>query len=280
MKPSEALPALCAALQIAFAPPEQLGADSRHVAEPLVVSLTSIPSRLFQLHLVVRSLLRQTVQPERVLLWLNRGMRGSEPRSLRRLVGSRFEIRYTGEHRAHKKLIPALEAFPNHIVVTCDDDYLYPADWLERLLATHAEHPREIVAHACRAIQYRDGVLSPYSVWPWESPGQSRSTTMAVGYCGTLYPPGSLGETVFDRALYRQLAPDSDDLWFKATALLNGNAVRRSAAPEPVPTPTFFTQRISLKRSNIDRCGNERQWNSLDEHFGLRKLLGSEAQRA
>nr|WP_297916305.1 hypothetical protein [uncultured Allomuricauda sp.] len=39
---------------------------------PVIVSLTSIPSRLGTLHLVIRSLLVQDKLPKKILLWLNK----------------------------------------------------------------------------------------------------------------------------------------------------------------------------------------------------------------
>ena len=46
---------------------------------PVIVSLTSIPSRLGTLHLVIRSLLVQDKLPKKILLWLNKELKNKLP---------------------------------------------------------------------------------------------------------------------------------------------------------------------------------------------------------
>ena len=53
-------------------------------AVPVVVSMTVIPSRLPKLALVLRSLLDQSVRPERILVWLHQDMESQIPNSVDR----------------------------------------------------------------------------------------------------------------------------------------------------------------------------------------------------
>ena len=77
MKLKEYPKSLFTALRLALTPKESLGKNSRPAEEPVIVTFTSIPSRLHVLSTTVRSLLNQSIQPERIVLWLNHNLRAS-----------------------------------------------------------------------------------------------------------------------------------------------------------------------------------------------------------
>lgn len=251
-------------------PPEGLGKGAEALEKPVLISLTSIPSRLPVVHSTIRSLLDQSVRPRLIVLWLNEALEGAIPEKLQRLCGDRFEIRFRPGTSAHRKLVFALEEFPDHAVVNCDDDHMYPRDWLERLYREYLSHPEEVVAHQCRRILYDDdGRPLGYRLWRGEKPGVSHPDTLAVGYGGTLYPPGALHPDVTDAALYMELAPRADDLWFKAMGVLQGTSTRRSTDPPRKPLPVLRSQKEALGSTNIWEDGNVEQWNRICRHYGI-----------
>jgi len=79
---------------------------------PVVVSLTSIPSRLEKLHYTIRSLMAQSHRPEKILLWLHADLKIKIPKPLAILESNLFEIRYNEFTCSHRKLVHSLEAFP------------------------------------------------------------------------------------------------------------------------------------------------------------------------
>ncbi len=274
MKLKEMPRSLLRSMQLRFADPAALGQDARAASTDVIISLTSIESRLPTLELTIRSLLDQDSRFDKIVLWLNEMLATSIPRRLRALCSDRFEIRYSKETGPHRKLIETLRHHDGATVVTCDDDMLYPRDWLSRLLATHAQHPGEIIAHECRQITYQaNAELAAYETWPDEVSGNSSAQTLAIGYGGVLYPPGCLHPDALQRELYDELAPRADDLWYKAMALRQGTAVRRSTISAPKPTPILFAERVSLKKTNVRQGGNLEQWQRLTEHFSLDELL-------
>ncbi|MFP4273328.1 MAG: hypothetical protein ACOC00_00255 [Halothiobacillaceae bacterium] len=272
MKIKEYWPSLRRAWQLQRVAPARLQAQAAGAESlPVLVSLTSIPERLPRLHLTVRSLLAQERPPEGIVLWLNEDDRMQVPDKLQCLQGAHFQIRFGRLHCPHRKLIFALEAFPDRTIVTCDDDVMYARDWLDRLYVSHQAFPGEIVAHECRRIRRAsDGVLLPYRDWTTvEETGVSEPQMMSVGYGGVLYPPGSLHPDVLDVERFMQLAPYADDLWFKAMAYRQGTAIRRSVKPRPKPVPIVGTQSVSLRRHNVRADGNRQQWQALAGHFGI-----------
>lgn len=269
MKLKEIPESLYRAYRLSRIPVEKLSRVRDSGAVDCVVSLATIESRLPILHLAVRSLLSQTLSPTLVILWINTALENRIPLRLRRLEGARFKIRCSEETCAHRKLVETLKLYPETPIVTCDDDVMYPDDWLERLWEEHLKSPTHVVAHECRRITYSGRELRPYSEWPVEPPGSCNALTLAVGYGGVLYPPESLHPEVINRELYDRLAPKADDLWFKAMSLRRGTAVRRTLSPSPKPTPVFLSQRSSLKEFNVKADGNRVQWQQLSEYFDL-----------
>ena len=243
---------------------------------PLIVSLTSIPSRLDRLHLTIRSLLAGEHKPEKVVLWLNHALSGALPASLARMEGPLFEIRFAGLTSSHRKLVHALDAFPNATIVTCDDDVMYDSTWLVRLHDDHRRHPDSVIAHQCRRISYdAAGSLLPYREWPTESRTDlTLPNLMPVGYGGVLYPPDCLFRDVCNADLFLTLAPGADDIWFKAMSVLRGTAVRRSSQPGAKPVPIIGSQTVSLRKANIGLDRNREQWEAVSAHYSIPRLDG------
>lgn len=243
-------------------------------ALPVIISLTSIPSRLQAVALTVRSLLAQDVAARKIILWLNEGLRQQIPRALAELEGDIFTINYVDLTCPHRKLVHTLARYPDDVIVTCDDDLMYSPDWLHRLYQDHLRYPRAIIAHECRTIEFEPcGLPKPYHQWPTvEGADLTHPWLMSVGYGGVLYPPGTLHSDVLQRDLFLTLTPRADDLWFKAMSLMAGTEVRRSSAPGDKPMPIWGTQRISLKRTNVRGEGNTEQWRALYAHYDLQRF--------
>ena len=238
---------------------------------PVIVSFTSIPSRLRILHIVVRSLLNQSVRPEKIILWLHHDLKGKLPKQLTKLLGNPFEIQYSSQTCSHRKLVLTLEKFPNKTIVTCDDDVIYQQKWLELLYKDHQKYPDCISANQVRYIQHDNaGNLLPYKKWTQnkDEPFYSKAI-LPIGVGGVLYPIDSLSEQVNEEELYLKLTPSADDLWFKAMSLLMGTRSKLSDFSPQKPIPIINSQRESLKKENVDEDKNRTQWLAVSEYFNL-----------
>ena len=268
MKIKEFFPSLIKSLQLRRLETGRLDSDNRPASEA-IVSLTSIPSRLRFLDLTIRSLMAQSIRPKKILLWLHEDLRGKEPKALRSLVGEMFSIHYSGLTCSHRKLIHTLELYPDAVIVTCDDDQLYPNDWLERLVDDHKQFPGEIIANECKLIAYSaDGETLPYKQWSGKvNAGFSDASLMPVGYGGVLYPPHTLLSEVTVSDLFLKLSPKADDLWFKAMSFLKGTPCRKASNPSAMPIPVIGTRQTTLAQSNVKLDQNREQWDALREYF-------------
>lgn len=240
----------------------------------VVVSLTSIASRLGILHLTIRSLLSQTNLPRKIILWLHEDLQNQIPESLSLLQNQIFEIRYSALDCPHGKLVNSLELFPEDCIVTCDDDCMYESNWLRNLYASYENFPNEVIANHCRQISYdQNGMLQPYKKWlHTEKRGVSQENFLALGYAGVLYPPHCLRKEATNPGLFLELAPRADDLWFKAMSLLNGVKVRTSLAQFSEPFEINQSQIISLRRYNVKQDGNKIQWINICNHYKIKQL--------
>lgn len=270
MKLKEWWPSWCEARRLERLPLSDLTVQRSNTL-PVIVSLTSIPSRLHVLPITVRSLLSQTQGPKKILLWLHHSLAQTLPRTLTELQSDIFEIRYVDLTCSHRKLIHTLQAFPDQLVVTCDDDLMYAPDWLAQLYGQHLLHPKAIMANECRQITCdENGDLLPYKKWPRLSHGASSDRILLpIGYAGVVYPSNALDDQVADVELFMKLAPKADDLWFRAMAYLKGTAVMHTGQPYTKAKPIIGSQKVSLLKTNVRQDGNRLQWQALCQHFDL-----------
>lgn len=85
--------------------------------------------------MVLLGLLEQTVRPAAIDVWLtpqDKKALDSRVKSLFEGHGARF--RTCDDLGPHKKWLPMIESGQTDAFVICDDDILYPDDWLEALV--------------------------------------------------------------------------------------------------------------------------------------------------
>ena len=211
---------------------------------PIVASFTSIPARSATVHLTAASLLRQTLRPARVVLWVSEDY--PITRALQRLERRGLEIRRIEDIGPYCKLIPSLQQFPDALVATFDDDFIYRRDTLEWLHRSWRRDRSAVHAMKARRITRSDGGgLAPFDTWKavWHDDSLSPAT-IPMGSRGVLYPPGAFGKgerlEVFNSEVFREIAPRADDIWFKAMHLRAGTAVRLATlvpASKPIQLP-------------------------------------------
>jgi hypothetical protein len=240
-------------------------------ADHVVVSLTSFSLRIGKLHQVVSSLLDQSMQPSKIVLYLplSEFPGRSVPRSLSRLEGERFEIRFVSDNlRPYNKLLPAIADFPGAWIATTDDDRLYPVNWLERLLKSAAENPGTIICAGGRRMVVKDGQFLPYGDWPTDESPRRSFLLFPVGTWGVLYPPGSLDRTMIDPGLIRKLALLNDDVWFKAMSLMQNMPCFVSGSKDSAPALSFNPD-IQLWHLNQRGSLTDDALKKVFDYFGL-----------
>jgi hypothetical protein len=211
------------------------------------------------------------------VLWLNEDLKHQVPKKLERLQNEIFEIRYKDQTSSHRKLVFSLLEFDKETIVTCDDDLIYPKNWLSSLYTSHQKYPGCVVANECREIiEDSKGHLKPYIDWPVAThKGYTSKNLLPIGYGGVLYPVGCLHEDATNAGLYLELAPKADDLWFKAMSFINQTEVYRSYDPTEKPIPIIGAKKSSLADDNVKKDMNREQWQAISDYYKI-SLKGGE----
>lgn len=249
--------------------------------DSVIVSMTTFPARIGYVHLAIRSLLNQTVKPGKIILWLAKDQfcGVAIPPQLQVLCNYGLEIRYCDEDLlAHKKYYYAMQEYPDHLIVTYDDDIIYPEDSLEKLLAMHQKHPEAIICNRGREIKVAHGSVAPYRDWKVSGQvpaGVPTYLVMASTGAGTLYPPHCMPEETFDIQKIRALALTADDLWMKVMSIQGKVPVVKSQTRGKALCISKGKQDVTLAHRNVDQCLNDRVMQDLLLHYPqtLRTLL-------
>jgi hypothetical protein len=245
----------------------------------IIVSLTSFPERMFDIHYCLFSLLDQRVKPDMVVLWLAEKQFPHKEKDLPASVLSLLEhgltIKWCDDLRSYKKLVPALHEFPSDIIVTADDDIYFPETWLGSLYDSYRNAPELIHAHRAHRLSFGpDGMPTRYDAWQKEIATQDASfSNFMTSGAGTLYPPHSLYVDVTNQKLFKKLCPTADDVWFWAMALLKGTKIR--VVENNIPKLTYvnperelrLNNETTLMRINVDKDNNDRQIKNVLRYY-------------
>lgn len=256
----------------------QLTSISEDLFDNVVISLTSFPARINQVDLAIKSLLHQTVSPWKVILWLaDDQFRNVEiPQKLRNLCDYGLEIRFCSEDiLAHKKYYYAMQEYPDKVIVTYDDDLIYPEDSLEKLLSVHLRDPDVIVCNRGREIAITPGgEIAPYKEWKVNGDdtfGVPSYRHMASTGAGTLYPAGCMPPQTFDMHKIKELAFTADDLWMKAMSIVAGIPVVKTCKRNKGLCLSNPHRGVSLADKNVTENMNDTVMKNLVREFPIIK---------
>ena len=244
----------------------------------VIVSLTSFPARIKKVYLTIYSILKQTIKPKKIILYLSKKQFDeidNLPSTLKKIAKDELvEIRFVdGDIRSHKKYYYAVEEYPDHPILTIDDDIIYPENLIEVLLNTAGKWPGAVCCTHAHKVIISDNHLAPYSVWDQET--QEVDTVQAgivpIGCGGVLYPPHCFdGTEVLEMSKFLSICPLADDLWLKCHSLLNGHeAVKSGYYPYWVFSDIIILRNKSLTTENVRKNQNDVQINSLLENYPL-----------
>ena len=195
----------------------------------IIISLTSFPARINTVHQVIESLIAQTKQADKIILWLApEQFPGGEkdlPENLLNLKEHGLTIDWYHDIKSYKKLIPTLRKYPNDLIVTVDDDIIYKPTMLEKLYIEHTRHPNDVICHRATQFVYVRDKFKTIAGGKKHYRG-AHYLNKLTGCGGVLYPPNCFYQDILNEDLIMKLAPTNDDQWFWLMAALNGVGVR------------------------------------------------------
>lgn len=240
-----------------------------------IISFTTFPARIKRVYLVVESLLRQSIMPKEIVLYLSsQQFYGYKdlPFRLRRLQGKGLRIEFVkDDFKSHKKYYYAMRHYTNYNIITIDDDIIYPENFVQGLIETHNRHKDAICCNHASKIKIRNGKIAPYLEWKTEDvqPELESFSTLPIGCAGVLYPAGTFELSLLLRSdLFMHLCPGADDLWLKCNEVLcKKRAVRSNQYTNFVFVDLIIHRNERLCDSNVGENKNDYQMNNLINFF-------------
>ena len=226
--------------------------------EKVIVSLTSFPARISYVHLAIKSLMLQSYKPDRIILWLAEEQFPDKqlPKALTDLCAYGLEIKYGENLYGHKKYFYALQQQKeDELVITYDDDLIYPPNSIKRAVETHLKYPSAIVCNRAQALAYdKKGEIKNPGRWDTlSSEGVKKNSYKLCPSTGggCLYPYGALHEDARNVMLIQELALKGDDLWIMFMANEKGTPIVKTRKYHRPFSPICNTQSIQLATDNL-----------------------------
>jgi hypothetical protein len=265
-----------ALLQLAITSSQSLVSTSnRQQGNELIVSFTTYSKRIHDVHLVIESIGQQTYKADRIILWLDETefSESTIPLILKQQMRRGLEVRFCENLRSYKKLFPTLSTEPQSDVITIDDDFLYPHDFIELLMAEAQTNPDTVIGIRSHTMRLENGQLLPYKQWTFESSHIDNGpfTFLTTG-AGTLFPAGLLPTEMADSSLYLDLSPSADDVWINLMCVKAG--IKRIKIADDRNFKQRFlelpqNQDIALNASNVHQSNNDKQIQQIVEYFKM-----------
>ena len=254
--------------------------------EKLIVSLTTFPQRIYDIDVVLFSLLNQTVKPDKIILWLSReefpNLEKDIPPYILNMQKFGIDIEFCNNLYSYNKIIHSLKKYPNDLIVVADDDVYYEYNWLEKLYNAYLENPNYIHCHRVHKIEFdENGNVLPYNKWTQclESSNANISfDNFITNVGGALYKLELLYKDIFNDKLFMELCPKADDIWCWAMAVLNGTKINVVKDNIRRITELNYEHYVKLWQVNVKQNFNDVQLNNVLNYYGdlLRSKINNE----
>ena len=242
--------------------------------ENIIVSLTSYPKRIGTVWLTIETLLRQSVKPDEIILWLAQEQFKSIdvlPRELIELQKCGLTIRFCDDLRSHKKYYYVMQEYPEDIIILVDDDMFYPRDTIKKLMQMHKKYPYDICTMTAQAI--KPSFESKPSMWrnpKLDEKFEHSDEIQIFTGSGSLYPPHSFDEEVFNKELIKKICPHADDLWLTFMAKRNRTKITAKFPWRAFPVTIYGTAEGSLWYINAEDGQYDIQWSKMLEYYWIK----------
>lgn len=242
-------------------------------AEDVVVSLTTFPKRIKEARYCVESLLRQSVRPHKIILWIARSDYqdfDALPDYIKDLACHGLEIKFCDDLKSYKKIFYTSDLYKNYRIVTADDDFVYPTNWLKELIEVSDQYPDNIICHRSHRILFKKTDLVEYGKWDWYSNGYTGPSHLlhTLTGAGTLFPKNFFGSDFRDLETIMKYARTADDMWVKVYALRKGCKIVKVRPVSKSLISIYGSQRVSLIQIN-QSDGNDKILHDLLRVFDL-----------
>lgn len=234
----------------------------------VIASVTTYPARINKVRLSIESILRQTIVPDVVVLWLSKEQFPDInilPPDLLALQSNGFKIELRdGDLRSHKKYYYALKEYPDYDLFTFDDDIIYPSNALESVLKAALDNNNTCICRYSNQIRIGADGLIYWSRTKVSDTNVPNYTTFCGSGGGALYPSGSLPAITLNQDVFMKICKTADDVWLNS--MLRFNKTPIMAITNYCPLLSIrFKNNTTLSDINIGD-ENRRQFSAVREY--------------
>lgn len=180
----------------------------------LIVSFTSFGDRLkHDVDIMIESILNQTKKPDVIIMTIYKDDITNISEKIVNLIQQKKVILQIAKEdlKPHLKYFYTMINYRNDIIITVDDDHIYPNTLIEELYNSYLKYPSCI---SCRRMHKINKNL-PYKQWKFEvKDDKPVYDTLPTGVGGILYPPNILKLT-FNNIEEIKKCIKADDIYLK-----------------------------------------------------------------
>lgn len=241
--------------------------------EKIIISLTSYPKRFHAVYYAIRSIMLQSVKPDKIVLYLDSNVSEDMlPKRLKALQAKGgVEIKITSTNiKPHKKYFHAMQEYPDSIIITIDDDVMYEKDTIKNLYETYLKYPCAVAAkRVSKMTKNKIGELNPYIEWKGEYTQELKpiDSLLATGVGGVLYPPHCFDERAFDINKITEFCLNQDDIWLKYMEILCERKVVYAVGK--MSHPYSIHVRDGLYLNNVHMNQNDMAIKNMKKAYGI-----------
>ena len=243
--------------------------------EEVILSFTSLPKRINHIKPMINSVLEQSYKPDKICLWLPKISKRFDTEMTKEMVPGFIKdtgilVEFCEDLGPSTKLLPSLKAFsdPKTIIITADDDTVYPKDWIKRLVSAMNRFPNAAIAYRGRKL-FRKSLPLPFGInikrslkYRWgdtilfSDEDRVENVDILTGVLGAAYRRSFFNDDVFSH-LKCKSAFFNDDIW------VSGNLAMNHIERKVIGIKAPFSD-IPMEKKGIHRL-----WDTVNNGSGL-----------
>ncbi len=209
--------------------------------------------------------MQNKVLPDRIVIVINSYDANNTPQMYK--DNPLIEIIYSDvDIKGHNKYYHTMLKYPDSVIITIDDDVIYPSTFIEDCINAYNNSPSTINAGRVHKIKYDNGKMLSYKLWDWESQETEASYDLFfTGVGGVVYPPG-----VFKDDLNLELIKEYinvDDILLNYLCRKQGIKIKRIPLRDKYEDVNIIPFKIKLCSTNLmfnnDICLHKIQFEKL-----------------
>ncbi len=248
----------------------------------VILSCTTTYQREDIFYYCAQSLLNQSLQPDIFLINISKeSYLKDEGFSITPhwMKSNKITVNWVENTGSYRKLIPALKyADRDDLVITSDDDVIYGKEWLKDIVDAALADPDAIICAMARYMKKNFiGNWQNYARWSLVEKPFRGLFIVPIGCAGIAYRKKNLDLEFLQNRKYLDIAPTTDDLWFKMASLLKRVPV--SVLPQINHNNRYIKDGRGLDTINLAKMNSssfvwklfEKLWIETADYFGINR---------